>query len=370
VPKAAPATLAFLFLASTLGCAGGNEPDLGAPPEMARTRSPGEPRAEAHREWGEGEDREAEEREATVRPADPELARQLDLALDRVLAGGDREGVSVLAECGDDGSLTEVRIFGSGVGVWNRGRQFTLEPARVTALLEHLRAVGFSRFQELYGAIEEEVPVPGEGAASALQVVCRVALTIDDVTKQSAQLSDGPRSAELRELADRILALGRGPGATGVAAASLDDGLAKIAEGTLAPEVLSVLLHRKPDARAAAAGEPGFLLRIEGGRATVRPFTSSAGYGAPVTVDLDGPAAARLAERLAEARPGELPLNLYARHYTDLVIEVLDRKVQIQARAFTGMTPTTHGEAQKRFDRIYETLAALAARALQGAGGE
>lgn len=366
--KTAPTALACLLLASNLGCAAAAAPDPGPSRERAQAGRPGEPRGEAERaSEAEREEREAEEREATVRPADPELARRLDRALERALASGEREGVSVLSECGDDGALTEVRIFGSGVGIWNRSRQFTLEPARVTRLLERFRRVGFPRFQELYGAIEDEVPVPEEGASS-LQVVCRVALTIGDVTKQSAQLSDGPKSKELRELAGWILDLGRGPGASGVTAESLDDGLAKIAAGTLAPEVLSVLLHRKPEPREAAGGATGFLLRIEAGRANVRPF-AAAGYGAPVPIDLEAADLARLAERLAAADAGELPANLYATDYTDLVIEVLDRKTQVQARGFTGMTPATHGEAQKRFDRIYQELAALAECALEGAAG-
>lgn len=359
--QAAPATLACLLLCSIVGCAGAGGPDLGRPPGAMGAASAREQRTEA-----EGE-REAEEHEATARPADPELARRVDQALDHVLAGGSRDGVSVFAECGDDGSLTEVQIFGSGVGIWNRGRQFTLAPAQVTALLERFREVGFSRFQEIYGEIEEEVPVPEEGA-SILRIVCRVALTVGDVTKQSSQLSEGPRSEELRSLAQEVLALGHGPGAAGVGAESLDDGLAKIAGGTLAPEVLRVLLHRKPDAGPAGAGGRGFLLRIEGARATVQPYTTSGGYGDPVAVDLAAPEVARLAALLAEHRAGELPVNLYAPQYTDMVIEVLNRKVDVQARRFSGMTPTTHGEAQKRFDRIYEEVAGLARRALQSAG--
>jgi len=358
VLKFAPTTLACLVLATSLACAGGAGPDLGTSREAEAVR--GEPRIES--------EAAEEAREATVRPADPELARQIDQALEGVLTGGSRDGLIVFAECGDDGTLTETRIFGSGVGVWNRNRQFTLEPARVTRLLERFRKVGFSRFQELYGEIEDEVPIPGEGA-SALQVVCRVALTIGDVTKQSAQLSDGPRSEALYELADRVLALGRRQGADGVTAESLDDALSKIADGTLAPEVLSVLLHRKPDAGPGASGGTGFLLRIEGGRVSARRYTPGAGYGEPVANELDAAEAARLARRLAEAHPGELPLNLYATDYTDLVIEVLDRKTQIQARAFTGMSRSTHGAAQVRFDRVYDALAELAESKLETANG-
>lgn len=347
-------SIVALALASlAYGCAGAGDPRAAG--TTARDASEPDRGAEMR---GEGGEMEEMEREETVRPADPELARRIDGALERVLGGGERDGVSILAECGDDGALTAVRIFGGGVGIWNRSRQFRLPEKRVTALLERFRKVGFSRFQELYGTIEEEVPVPEDVGGSALRVICRVELTVDGVTKQSGQLAEGPRSEELKDLAHTILDLGRGPGTSGTTAESLDDGLAKIAAGTLAPEVLRILLHRKPEARAVAAGEAGFLLRIEGGQATVQPYTGR--YGDAEEIGLTGPELAELAADLAENRPGSLPVNLYANYYTDLVVEVLDRKREIQARTFTGVTPSTHGEAQERFDRIYDRLAEVA----------
>lgn len=325
------------------------------------TRSPAEARPEEGTE--------------TRRPPDPELARAVDGALERLLAGGGREGLRILAECGDDGALSETVIYGSGVGVWNRSRQFALAPERVTALLERFRATGFAHFQELYGTIEQEIPTPGdapapspERGAAALRVVCRVAFTADGITKQSSQLAKGPRSEELRALAERILAVGREAGASGVAAESLDDGLGKIASGTLAPEVLRLLVHRKPGTAPGDHETEGFLLRLEGGRATAQRFTargaSAGGYGEPRVLDLADREVVRLAGILAEGRVGELPVNLYAPYYTDVTAQVLDRKTQIQARRFRGMTPRTHGEAQRRFDRAYQELAALAERTL------
>lgn len=312
------------------------------------------------------EARPGEELEPDRRP-DPELAREVDRALERLLAGGDRDGLRILAECGEDGALTETVVYGSGVGVWNRVRQFTLGRNQVTALLERFRDARFSRFQELYGTIVREIPIPSEppgAGASALRVVCRVALTVDGFTKQSSQLSKGPVSEELESLAETILAVGREAGASGISADDLDDGLAKIAAGTLAPEVLRLRLHRKPGTAPTEAGGEGFLLRLEGGRATIQPFASPGGYGDPHVLDLDAATVARLASVLEENRPGALPVNLYAPQYTDLTVEVLNRKTDVQARRFRGMTPRTHGENQRRFDRIYQELAALAARAL------
>jgi hypothetical protein len=63
-----------------------------------------------------------------------------------------------------------------------------------------------------------------------------------------------------------------------------------------------------------------------------------------------------LAGDLAAAAPDDLPANLWARDYTDLTLRVLDHRRSLQARQFAGMTPTSKGEAQSRFDRIVAAL--------------
>ena len=72
-----------------------------------------------------------------------------------------------------------------------------------------------------------------------------------------------------------------------------------------------------------------------------------------------------LARLLRGAELEELPHNLYAEFYTDLIVEVLDRRKQIVARTFADMSATTHGEAQKRFDAVFEKLQELHERVLR-----
>lgn len=307
------------------------------------------------------------------RPPDPELARAVERALERATAGdGEWQELHVLVECAGDAGMRQIEVFGDGVAVWDRRRQLRLSRQELVALLERFRRARFGGFQEMYGTIVREIPIPQDpppsekpGRLSAIQVICRVVLTLDGVTKQSVQLAKGPRSSELDGLARGILDSLRPAAGAGVAAEHLGDGLAQVADARLAPETFRLLLHRKPDAEALESGESAWILRIEGRRAAVELLRIPGGYGDPVTLELTGAEVARVAAVLAEAGAGTLPQNLWAPHYTDLVVEVLDHDTRIQARPFAGMTATTHGEAQRRFDRLYRALADLAHRALR-----
>jgi hypothetical protein len=333
-------------LALWLGCAGRGPGGAAAPGEASVAGAAGE----AGRTAAGGESTVGEE------GAGVDLAR----ALDRALAAGTWDELHIVTECFDRDAFLQVELFGDGVGIWNGERQFALERSELLGLVERFRRAGFAGFKELYGKGEKDAGPP----TAALRVICRVALTLDGATKQSVQVSEGRRSPELQALAEKVLGRCREPGAAGVAAADLADGLRKVADGRLAPQTLSLLLHRKPEPEAVAAGEAAFLLRLEGRTLTVLPYRPGAGYGEAAVLELAPEDLSRLAAALIENRAGELPDNLWAEHYTDLVVEVLDREARVQARRFAGMTPATHGEAQRRFDRIYQVLAELARRAL------
>jgi hypothetical protein len=204
--------------------------------------------------------------------------------------------------------------------------------------------------RETYGEEEEE--------DWGLQMVCRVSLALDGAKKQSFQLSEGERSARLRKLAEKILAAGAELGPSGVAAGSLEDGLDKIARGELAPEALTLQLHRQPEDPKAAEG--GWILRIEDGNAQLSLSSSAqTAWTEPRRVRLPRERVTDLVRRLAAVRPGELPVNLYSSWYEDLEIRVLNRKATLQARRFANLTPETHGEDQKRYEQLIAALEEL-----------
>jgi hypothetical protein len=149
-------------------------------------------------------------------------------------------------------------------------------------------------------------------------------------------------------------------GRSGEGAATLSEGLAKIADGRLAPETLTLQLHRPNEGPNDPA--VGWLLRLEAGTATVETHTRAAGYGEPRTLPLSPGDIAELARLLADASLETLPGNLYAPRYTDLTVEVLARQKVIQARRFADIGPETYGESQRRFDRVVDALERLRRR--------
>ncbi len=308
------------------------------------TACSGSPRPEASVRAGAGA-------EPSQDPAVDPLSRTLDAALAR----GAWEDLRVDAECQDeDFRLQAVKLFGTGVGIWNGERQFAVPRERLLGVLEALRRAGFGSMRESHGGKED----PGKGMA--LELICRVRVVLDGVEKQSYQLSKGRQSAELRELAEQILAVGEDLGPSGVAASSLEEGLDKVARGELAPETLTLQLQRQPEDPRSTEG--GWILRIEEGKAQLSLSSPETGWTDPRQVRLAREDLAGLARDLLEARLEELPANLYSSWYQDLEIRVLNHKRSLQARRFAGVTPETHGEKQERFDRLVAALEDLEKR--------
>ncbi len=293
------------------------------------------------------------------RPADP-----MTLALAAALERGQWRDLRIESECQDDtAQLRSVTLFGSGVGIWHRERQFAVEREPLLDLLRELSQIDFGALPESFGGSNDpDDAAPPE--AFGLRLICRVRLVLDGVDKQSYQLSEGRQSPVLKSMAEKILALGEIAGPAGIGAESLSDGLEKLARGELAPETLTLQLQRQPEDPRSA--EQGWIFRLEHGEARLTLSSSGSGWSEPRVVPLAREEIAALAARLAEMHPEDLPVNLYSTWYQDLEIRVLNRKVTLQARRFAGLEPETHGEKQERFDAMIEAIEAVRGR-LEGA---
>jgi hypothetical protein len=278
----------------------------------------------------------------------------LGQALERALADG-WDDLHLLAQCQVERSLPSTEIFGNGIGIWRERLQFRLPPEQISAQLEAISESGFAGWPASFGG-KRDLESDGEPPP---RVTCRVSLDIDGHHKQVVQFSYGEQSPELLALARGILDACRGPARSGLGAASLNDGLAKVATGELDPVTLQVIVNRKAPLSPREVGGAGWLLRVEGGQVTTRGHTREGGYGDPVARALDDETLVDLTKALRKADVDGLPPNLYAEIYTDVVVSVLDRRAQVQARRFEGMTPETHGEKQKRFDQLLTSLQAL-----------
>lgn len=268
-------------------------------------------------------------------------------------------------ECSGDHGMRSVELYGNGVGIWEYRRQFTLANSEVSSILRTLDEADFASFADIYGGSKQPDAGPPEEEVEpghAIRVICRVVLSLAGETKQVVQLAKGAQSAELKQMAEDVLAICEKPGQAGTAAADLTDGLEKISRGELAPETLQVLLHHKPEKAGVEAGGDGFVLRLSGPRATRRGSGATAAVPDSLSLILSPADVSELARELASLNLGQLPINLFAPDYTDLSVAVLNHKKSVQARQFDGMTPTTHGEHQGHFDLIYDRLYQLQVR--------
>ncbi|HEY1251565.1 MAG TPA: hypothetical protein VGH97_10275 [Thermoanaerobaculia bacterium] len=299
--------------------------------------------------------------------AAPEAARPPD-RIERELAkrlGGKAplDDVRVDVRWPGTGGYLSMRLYGRGVLICDGRTQRTVKKETVRGVLRDLRDGGFAGMEAHYGSAgedegeEEREREPHEGPALKGSIEVRLGST----AKVVQQFLVGDQSPALETLARRLLAVCRDTTSNGITASSLDDGLAKVASGVLAPETFELILNRRADGKDAASGE-SFILAVEGRRATDRARPRGQKPPAPRRLLLSAADFTRLVRGLADEKVGEIPINVYADRYTELRVTVLDQSRSVLARKFLNVTPQTHGEKQKAFDRLYETLQALHAR--------
>ncbi|HEX5757967.1 MAG TPA: hypothetical protein VF121_02130, partial [Thermoanaerobaculia bacterium] len=285
----------------------------------------------------------------------------LAAALDAALARGAWEELRLALECSRDGRLEAVDLFTNGVGIWESSRQFRLARGEVLALLAAFRRAGFAELRDSYGGAgdpEPTTPSPTPAAARP-ELLCRLRLALDGADKQVVQLAGGRQSPALARLAREIVGLCAGPAGEGIGAATLAEGLERLAGGELAPEVLFLQATRR-DGEAVEA--PGWLLAVEGAVATTRAYAPGAGYGPERRRALAPEEVAALAGLLAAERVHELPVNLWADGYTDLEVAVLGRRTSLQARRFARMDAAAQAAPRERFARLLDALERLGRR--------
>jgi len=287
------------------------------------------------------------------RSTGPEVGKRLD-----ALLAGKRDLESVRLSV--HWARRSASILRPEVGIWNRSRQFDPGREALMGVLKALREADFAAMPDSFGGIRR--PPGGPAMGMPVRLVGSVSLTLGGVTKSSTQLGGGEQSEELRALAKRILDVWEQAARKGVEAADLLDGLRKVADGRLAPQTFRLTLVRVVRGRGAARVRCYFYLldgaaevrAVEGGSTKHRRLALS-------------PKALRdiLDVLVAEGVDG-LPRNLWAPHYTDLSVSVLNRHMGLQARPdFARIGPRTHGEKQERFNRIFAALDALRARVLK-----
>ena len=232
--------------------------------------------------------------------------------------------LNLRVDCAEGASRRSLDVIRGDVAVWGNERQVRLAAKDRGALIELLIEADFEHFAPRYGerpkADKQEAP---------LKVSCRIHVALRGVEKSSVQLLDGEPSERLlglaRQLLDRIEPLAAG----GVTAATLEDGLAKLADGALAAEIVELRLVTIPDAGNA---KPGAILRIEGGQVSRQDYAPGTAIGAVRTEDLTECQLRDVISALYDARFWELPVNLRADTLTELEVRVLSQRKTVIAR--------------------------------------
>jgi hypothetical protein len=252
----------------------------------------------------------------------------------------------VLVERFAEGRPESAVVFGKGVGFWKNRAQVSVDRETLEAIEAAFEEARFSEMPDKFGTGRKRVRTRVERETAA-------------GTKQVIQLFAGEQSASLDRLAARVLDLLRPAGERAEGPSGLEDGLAWIAAGDLAPEALTLVLQRKPRLDAPA-GTKGFLIQALDGTVTRRDFRQGEGYADAQTLPWREQTFQSVARRLAEARIESLPDNLFADDMTSLEVRVLRHRKRIEARDFAGLTRKTRGEAQARFDDLLADLERLA----------
>jgi len=79
--------------------------------------------------------------------------------LERSLADPDlRQSLELLTECRNETGMRAMRLWGDGLGIWQRNRQIQLDGDDVSAVLNLLQAADFAAFAPLYGGLRQEDP--------------------------------------------------------------------------------------------------------------------------------------------------------------------------------------------------------------------
>jgi len=286
-------------------------------------------------------------------PSEPERETGRESPKDEIgkplaeLAAGKRDPKTLRIEVTwvEEKDRISARLFGNGVGIWNDRAQIRLSRPEILSIASALKEARFGAMPSQLGDESDKVRLRG-----------KIVVSIAGKTKGVVQLANGEQSEALSALASRILRLAGERAGTGVTAASLAEALAKLSTGVLAPETLRLTALRRPE--RPDAGGRGWLLQLEGRQALARPVARG-GYGKQKRLELSDAEARSIFGALRESSPDSLPSNLYASDYTEVRIEVLQWSRDLLARPSPNVTPETHGDRQKVFDRIVERLTRL-----------
>ena len=275
---------------------------------------------------------------------------------ERLKTGAQLDDIEVDIRWPFEGRPASCRVYGSGVGIWDRQVQFRLSRSEVTSFLGSVSRTRLGSLRSTIG---------GNPTQRRIQKG-QIAVSIGPVSKVVIQLEGGEQSAPLQKLADDFLRVSAAAAVKGVRVSGFADAFGKLASGKLSPEVFEVVVQRHDLHKDAAEG---WTLRLQGRRASVRVSKGASAQEPERVLVLSKADFDALLRVLREGALATLPRNLYAAQNVDLRVQVLDQVCALRAGPTPGLTPTTLGASQKSFDRILAAFVALQGR-VEKEGGQ
>jgi hypothetical protein len=167
-----------------------------------------------------------------------------------------------------------------------------------------------------------------------------VALAFSAGEHHVAQIETGEQSEALKALASDIVTLSEGPARLSTTIASAKEGLALIADGRLAPETLTLMAHFK------ALDGSGWIVEAQDGQLRSAPLDARAGYGSRKQLVQARAHILGLARTFDASGITSLPARLATADYTELQVQVLDKRSEVLARPLTGQSSPTPEQLQ------------------------
>lgn len=293
-----------------------------------------------------------------------ELATTLRKRVEEVLAGRRPLSEVRLEVVGGRPNRQSLVVYGSGVGIWNQEKQFVLAPAEHKELLR--RTVGAGLFEMPERPKPERNVEPSPNAPVILRAV---AVRVGELERTVAQNDRVGTLPALETLVAELFRLCERRAAGGTGAATLTEGLRKVADGKLALETLQLVLNIPPVAASAAQKSANGVLVVLDGGVVTRTEQAPGSAGVATTVPVTAERLRPLVKLLAGSGIETFPVNLYRERYVDLNTRVLGRARVVQARKFAGMDPAKHRAQQAALENVIQSILALGAEAPADSAG-
>jgi|GEM_PF-2800132 len=274
-------------------------------------------------------------------------------------AAADGAPYHLIVHCADEAGIRAFELFPDGVAIWRSASQIQVPETVQRSLIHLLQSGDFANFRANYGGKQDSgkaEPAPAKAGKAPLTIRCRITFDGQGLTKTSIQDLYGHQFAGILELSDSLLDQVEPLAADAISARDLDDGLAKLAAGELSPQVFALRLVALP---GAGSDEAGFILRVENGNLSRRPYAPGRQLGdagsEPVTrADLE-----RMIAAVQEADFTSLPTNVYADDQLEVEVRVLDHHKAVLARPFTSLQGKDGGDAGERLAALVELLSSI-----------